>query len=692
MRLWGMFGVVLWMATTVQAQDDRAAGDAPPGKAVVYKHSDGKPRELELYFPPKHNPATAKAPGLMLFHGGAWSGGTLKQFRNACQYFASRGMVTATVQYRMLTKDEAAKLPAGETKKRVCITDAKSALRWFKQHAGELGVDPERIVTGGGSAGGHIAVLATTNPGLNDTVDPADIDTSVAAYLLFNPAFATDDDRDPEIDVLRHLKPGVAPAIAFFGTEDPWKVGWDAARQKWRLLGNTVETPVATGQAHGFFNQEPWQSVTLTAADWFLVRQGLLRGTPTLKPPSTGERLEADPTQQLVGAWDLAELKQTPKMRWVSQTGPIHSLLYAGEPYANHDTEVFAFYASPATLGEAKPSTKFPGVVLIHGGGGTAFADWVWLWAKRGYAAIAMDLSGSRPIDPVYDAQGIPVSGQAAKSDTRTRLPNGGPNHGHPEKFDSIGGPILDDWPYHAAASVIRGHSLLRSFPEVVADRTAVTGISWGGYTTCLVASLDDRFRAAVPVYGCGFLYEGESVQKPAIDKLDDRREAWIEAYDPSSFLLRCRVPLLFVNGTNDVHYPLDSYQKSFDVVPGRKQMRIEVNMRHGHPSGWAPPEIGLFIDSFCLDGQPLPIPGAVTKVGDKIRMTYRSVVPLKSAALHYTTDGGLRSARNWTTVPATVEADAVTAPKPPAEANTWFLTLTDERDAMVSSTVQFQP
>jgi PhoPQ-activated pathogenicity-related protein len=271
-------------------------------------------------------------------------------------------------------------------------------------------------------------------------------------------------------------------------------------------------------------------------------------------------------------------------------------------------------------------------------------------------------------------------------------LPDGGPNHGHPEKFDSIGGDVSDDWPFHAVANVVRAHSLLRSFPEVIADRTAVTGISWGGYTTCLVASVDDRFKAAVPVYGCGFLFEGESVQKPAIDKLGDRREQWIRDYDPSSLLVRCRVPILFVNGTNDVHYPLNSYQKSYDVVPGRKQIRIEVNMRHGHGPGWAPQEIGLFIDSYCRDGKPLPVPGTIRSDADTVRMSYTSDVPLKSAALHYTTDAGLRSQRVWKTIPAEIGTDVVTAPKPPADANTWFIAVTDQRGAMVTSPVQFQP
>lgn len=395
---------------------------------------------------------------------------------------------------------------------------------------------------------------------------------------------------------------------------------------------------------------------------------------------------------EIVGAWNLTELKKAPAMHWVSQTGPVHSLLYTGENYKGHPTEVFAFYASPATLGEAKPGTKFPGVVLIHGGGGTAFAEWAWLWAKRGYAAIAMDLSGSRPIDPIFDPKtGKPVFNQAVKKETRTRLPDGGPDQGSAEKFDSIGGDVSDDWPYHAAASVIRAHSLLRSFPEVDADNTAVTGISWGGYTTCLVASLDDRFKAAVPVYGCGFLYVGESVQKPSIDKLGDRREAWIKAYDPSSLLPHCHVPILFVNGSNDIHYPLDSYEKSFDAVPGRKQMRIQINMRHGHPPGWAPQEIGLFIDTFCRHGEPLPAPGKLAVEKGRVRLNYQSVVPLKSATLHYTTETGLRSKRTWKETPADITKEVITCPQPPAEANTWFISLTDERDAMITTPVQFQ-
>ncbi|MCY2976610.1 MAG: alpha/beta hydrolase fold domain-containing protein [Planctomycetota bacterium] len=268
---------------------------APAGKLYTYKESAGKPRNMEIYFPPNHNPATSKVPGLILFHGGSWSGGSLGQFRIACEYFASRGMVCATAEYQMLNKSQASDLPVGETRKRVCVSDAKSAIRWFKQHADELGIDPDKVITGGGSAGGHISALATLNPGLNDPTDPTGIDTSVVAYLWFNPAFATDDDQDAEIDVLRFIHPDLAPAIIFFGDKDPWKKGWDVAYSKWKSVGNKqIDLQIAPGQSHSFFNKDPWQTVTLVAADKFLVELGLIAGDPTKKMPTSGEKLVQD--------------------------------------------------------------------------------------------------------------------------------------------------------------------------------------------------------------------------------------------------------------------------------------------------------------------------------------------------------------------------------------------------------------
>lgn len=268
------------------------AADGPAGKGYVYKHSAGQPRQMEIYFPPDHDPAKAKVPGMILFHGGAWLGGSLDEFRGACAYFASRGLVCATVDYQMLkmSKVDAGNLPAGETHKRVCVIDAKSAIRWFKQHAAEFGMDPARIITGGASAGGHISALATMNPDLNDPGDPTGVDTKVVAYLWINPAFQGNDAKVPDMDIMQHLNAELPPTVVFFGELDGYKKNWTTVHAKWQSLGTkTIELQIAPGQNHGFYSHSPdWNIATQIAMDRFLVKHGLLSGEPTLKIPDSG--------------------------------------------------------------------------------------------------------------------------------------------------------------------------------------------------------------------------------------------------------------------------------------------------------------------------------------------------------------------------------------------------------------------
>ncbi len=133
--------------------------------------------------------------------------------------------------------------------------------------------------------------MATLNPGLNDPADPKDIDTSVVAYLLFNPALHSGNKVDSEVSVKEHLKADTPPMVAFWGTEDNWLKGWNQAYEKIESLGIPVEWWSAVGQGHALFNKEPWKTLTIAEADRFLVRQGLLQGEPTLPPPPSGEEL-----------------------------------------------------------------------------------------------------------------------------------------------------------------------------------------------------------------------------------------------------------------------------------------------------------------------------------------------------------------------------------------------------------------
>lgn len=381
------------------------------------------------------------------------------------------------------------------------------------------------------------------------------------------------------------------------------------------------------------------------------------------------------------GPWNLNELFEPPTFEWEEESAEVRSLLYENEPYDGHPTRVFAYYATPGTLADDPSLDKdLPAVVLVHGGGGTAFREWCELWAKRGYAAIAPDLAGNRPIEGTNVHQ----------RENRIPLPEGGPDQTDDEKFKAISEPLTQQWEYHAIAAVLRAHSLIRSFPEVDADRTAVTGISWGGYLTCITAGVDSRFKAAVPVYGCGYLYENSAWLKQFEQMTPEQRELWIKLWEPSRYLPQVGMPILFVNGTNDFAYPLDSYMKSFAAVPDSvaKQFCITVNMPHGHPPGWAPQEIGLFIDHVLLAKPGLAQLGEPETSGDGLTVSYTSEVPLQSASLHYTVGNEAINMRTWETVAANVTVDQVQTPAPPQEATAYFVTVTDERGAVTSTEV----
>ena len=382
--------------------------------------------------------------------------------------------------------------------------------------------------------------------------------------------------------------------------------------------------------------------------------------------------------------WNLEKLASPPNFQWLEKAPKVRSLQYVGEPFHGKPTHVFAYYATPATLrGDTKGKGPWPAVVLVHGGGGTAFAQWVELWVGRGYAAIAMDLSGMKPD---REAPNDPKK--------RTRLPDGGPDQGHPAKFETMRTEdITDDWCYHAVANVILAHSLIRSFPEVDRERTAITGISWGGYTTCIVASIDTRFKAAVPVYGCGFLNEN-STWLPEFEKLGpDLTAKWVKWYDPGQYLPACRVPMFFVGGTNDFAYPLDSYMKSYFAASNTaRQFREEVNMKHGHEAGWAPREIGAFIDGYLLDTPRLPLlsmPGE-QKGRVKCHVDEGEVV---TGELHYTTDDNPVNKHEWKAAEVMLDVTngmSIVADLP-AEARLYFFSATTTDDLTVSTPVVFR-
>jgi dienelactone hydrolase len=357
------------------------------------------------------------------------------------------------------------------------------------------------------------------------------------------------------------------------------------------------------------------------------------------------------------GPWDVQALQTTPlKPEWGEVAGKAREVYYPGEPYKGKPTRVFAYYAKPAGDG------PFPAVVLVHGGGGKAFREWAEHWAARGYCALAMDLAGNGP---------------------KGRLADGGPDQSDDTKFTEFDDKTVRDmWTYHAVAAVLRGHTLLASFPEVDKDRVAVTGISWGGYLTCIVAGLDDRFKSAVPVYGCGFLHDN-SVWKPRLDGFTaERHDRWVKTFDPSVYLPGVKYPILFLNGTNDFAYPLDSYRKCFELVKAPKTLSIHERLPHGHI--WTFGEVDGFIDSHIKKGPKLPTIGAMTRNGDSV--SAKVTGDLKSASLHYAIAAGPWQKREWKPKSAELMESEVTAKIPSDRPVVFYVSVTDTRGLTVSA------
>ncbi|MFT7629058.1 MAG: dienelactone hydrolase [Mariniblastus sp.] len=361
--------------------------------------------------------------------------------------------------------------------------------------------------------------------------------------------------------------------------------------------------------------------------------------------------------------WDIEQLFQVPKWEKTQAAAKpgMTGLLYDAIPVRGKRVQAFAYYRSPE--GTA-PEGGWPAVVCVHGGGGTAFDVWVKKWNDHGYAAISMDLEGHFP-------KGSP-----------SRMEN--PGLKRLGIFKNYQDPIEQQWYYHAVAQAIQAHSLIRSFPEVNADKIGLTGISWGGTLTSTIMGLDSRFKFAIPVYGCGFLPESDGNQGMAI-KPGEYSDFVNKYYDGSAYFSKVTYPTLWVNGTNDTHFPMPSTQKSSQAVAGLAILRFELRMSHGHGAGWRPAEIYAFADSIVKDGLPLPKLTPPKIEGDQVTSSFVSTAKITKSQLLYTRDSGLWPQRKWETAPAKTSAAEINAIVPEG-ATVLFFNLTDERGLLVSS------
>ncbi len=254
----------------------------PPDRTLVYKAVEGDDLELHVFSPRGRKPG-ARRPAIVFFFGGGWVGGTPAQFYPHSRYFALRGLVAISAQYR--TRNSHGTDPFA------CIADGKSAIRWIRAHADQLSIDPDRIVAAGGSAGGHVAASTTLLQGLDEEGEDLSISSRPQVLMLFNPVIDTTEkgygaeklgSRQIEVSPVHHVRGGLPPAIVFHGTADT-TVPFENVERFCLLMakaGNRCTLVPYEGKAHGFFNRATDLDAyldTTARADNFLKALGYLR-------------------------------------------------------------------------------------------------------------------------------------------------------------------------------------------------------------------------------------------------------------------------------------------------------------------------------------------------------------------------------------------------------------------------------
>mgnify|MGYP003896935809 FL=1 len=283
----------LCVALTAGAQEKsskKKAGGHPPviegTKSETYRKIGDT--ELKVWVFDQAPKQTAPRPAIVFFFGGGWTGGSPTQFEPQSRHLAERGMIAIVADYRVKTRQDAK--PAD------CVSDAKACVRWVRANAARLGIDPDRIAVGGGSAGGHLAASVATLPGLDDAKDDKSVSCLPNALVLYNPGtvmapfpgldlkgFGAGLDKSKfgceptAISPLHHVKKGTPPTIIFHGKADttvPYSTV-EKFTEVMKAAGSRCELIGYEGQPHGFFNKAKYPE-TLEATDAFFVSLGYL--------------------------------------------------------------------------------------------------------------------------------------------------------------------------------------------------------------------------------------------------------------------------------------------------------------------------------------------------------------------------------------------------------------------------------
>ena len=248
---------------------------------ILYKNTNEGELNLFIYKPLEFD-IKKKHSCIVFFHGGGWNSGTPEQFQRQSRYFASRGMVAISVEYRIRNKHGTSPIQAME--------DAKSAIRFIRSNTKLLSIDPNKIAAAGGSAGGHLAAVAGNIDLFDNSNEDLTISSKPNLLILYNPVLHYGRkwgwiDNPSNASPYDNLSEGSPPTIILTGTEDkivPVEL-IESYKKRMESIGSRCDLILYEGAEHAFFNKGDDFVDTVLQTDIFLKSNWYLSGPPTIK-------------------------------------------------------------------------------------------------------------------------------------------------------------------------------------------------------------------------------------------------------------------------------------------------------------------------------------------------------------------------------------------------------------------------
>ena len=302
---------------------------------------------------------------------------------------------------------------------------------------------------------------------------------------------------------------------------------------------------------------------------------------------------------------------------YYSGNSNIKGIWFKGAEYNNKATKIFAWVGFPK---EEAPANGYPAVVLVHGGLGQPFADWVELWNERGYVAIALSVD----------------SNYSTETGLKENNPDGGPNisFSTSDMFNT-----KNSWEYISVYNIMMCHNILRQYPNVDKENIGITGISWGSFLTCATVGVDSRFKFAIPVYGAGYNYLDISSNLASVFlQGDEFTDFYTNNLDPSVYLKNANLDMLWITGINDPAFSIGCNQMASNLNKGTNRYSWRSMLVHGQEQGNGSqlPEIFDFADDVVNGTNKLFSVIEKSKEDDKIVLQIDSSRTIQTIKCYY--------------------------------------------------------